>query len=254
VKFNKFKRSRKNKHLINRLLDAFLFGFFLIMAIGACVYLYMNPIKSVFPVKHVLFIGNRHLSDDELKVLSGIKGYERMFLISNNEVIQRLLKSPWIRSVAVRKEFPGTMTMVIKESEPFALLDMHDHLFLIDENGKLLEEIKDDSIPFLPVITGDPYRDSKGFSEALKLAKMMTDKGISLETNYIEIILNKPHELSLTIDGTVVKIGSGMYEEKLEKLIELEEEIKNRGIRVDYIDLRFADKAIVKPVNSEVIH
>jgi hypothetical protein len=49
-------------------------------------------------------------------------------------------------------------------------------------------------------------------------------------------------------------MGSGMYKEKLEKLIELEDHIKNNGILVDHIDLRFADKAIVKPIKNEVIN
>ena len=45
-----------------------------------------------------------------------------------------------------------------------------------------------------------------------------------------------------------------MYKEKLEHLLELENQIKNSGILVDYIDLRFADKAIVKPIKEEVIN
>ena len=52
----------------------------------------------------------------------------------------------------MRKQFPDTLSLVIKESEPFALLDMKGHLFLVDEKGNLLEELRDDSIPFLPVI------------------------------------------------------------------------------------------------------
>jgi cell division septal protein FtsQ len=81
----------------------------------------------------------------------------------------------------------------------------------------------------------------------------MNDRGFLSGTDHIEIMIRKPHELALTIDGTVVKMGDGRYEEKLERLINLENEIKSRGIFVDYIDLRFANKAIVKPITSEVV-
>jgi hypothetical protein len=67
----------------------------------------------------------------------------------------------------------------------------------------------------------------------------------------IEIIAHKPHELAMIVDGTHVKIGEGGYEEKLERLIRLEEDIKNMVLPVDYIDLRFKHKAIVKPLTGK---
>lgn len=253
MKANKLKKAGKRTNMFSIFRNIAVFMFISVIAISAYIYIYSRPIRSVLPFKHVVFIGNRHLTDDELRVLAGIHTNESLVTISNKEVSQRLLKSPWIRSVSVRKELPETLSLVIEEAVPFALLDMNGHLFLIDEKGKLLEELKDDSIPFLPVITCDPYRESEGFSEALKLARLMNDKGFSSEKDNIKIIARKSHELTVTIDRTVVKMGSGGYEEKLERLIELEDEIKNRGIPVDYIDLRFENKAIVKPVTGEAI-
>jgi cell division septal protein FtsQ len=231
-----------------------LFALIMAIIIGTGVYLYLYPVNIIPSIKHVVFTGNKHLTDDEIRELTGIGVHESLTTISNGEVSQRLLKSPWILSVNIKKEFPDTLSLAIKEADPFALLDMNGHLFLIDENGKLLEEMKDSSIPFLPVITGDPFHEKKGFSNALKLAKLMNDRRFSLERDFIGIIISKPHELTVTIDGTVVIMGTGMYKEKLERLIELEDHIKNNGILVDYIDLRFADKAIVKPIKDEVIN
>ncbi len=231
-----------------------MFLFIVSITIGISTYIYLHPIQILFPVKHFVFKGNRHLTDEELRELTGIRVHESLITISNRQVSQSLLKSPWILSVSVRKEFPDTLSLFIKEAEPFALLDTNGHLFLVDENGKLLEEMKDDSIPFLPVITGDPFNEHKGFADALKLVKLMNERRFLSERDYIEIIVSKPHELTVTIDGTVVIMGSGMYKEKLERLLELEDKIKNSGILVDYIDLRFANKAIVKPIKDEVIN
>jgi len=240
--------------IFRALCNGAVFVFIMAIVTGIGAYIYLHP-DNIFPaINNVVFTGNKHLTDDELRELGGIGSHESLLTISSREVSKRLLKSPWVMSVNIKKEFPETLALEIKEVEPFALLDMNGHLFLIDENGKLLEEMKDSSIPFLPVITGDPFREERGFSDALKLAKIMNDRGFSLERDYIEIIISKPHELKVTIDGTVVIMGSGMYKEKLERLIELEEHIKNSGILVDHIDLRFSDKAIVKPIKDEVIH
>lgn len=251
MKANKLRRAGKKINIFGIFRNVAVF--IVIFAIAIFIYIYLRPVRSVLPIKHVVFTGNKHLTDDELKVLTGVNANDSLITISNKKVSLRLLKSPWIKSISVRKQFPGTLSLVIEEAVSFALLDMNSHLFLIDEKGKLLEELKGDSIPFLPVITGDPFREKEEFSEALNLARLMNDKGFSPGRDHIDIFARKPHELTVTIDGTVVKMGSGMLEEKLKRLIELEDEIKNRGIPVDYIDLRFAGKAIVKPITNKVV-
>lgn len=248
---NRFKRSTSRIRILSILGTGAVFIFLIAITIGID---YSHSINIFLPIKHFVFTGNRHLTDDELRELTGIRDHESLIIISNRKVGKRLLKSPWILSVSVRKEIPDTLSFEIKEAVPFALLDMNGHLFLIDESGNLLEEIRGDSIPFLPVLTGDPFNEKEGFYDALKLATLMKDRRFSLERDYIEIIVSKPHDLTVKIDGTVVKMGSGMYKAKLEKLLELEEKIKTSGILVDYIDLRFANKAIVKPIKNEVIN
>jgi cell division protein FtsQ len=251
MKANRLKMAGKRANIFSKLKTI---AVFILIAITLIFYRYYSlPINSILPVKHVVFVGNSHLTDDELLALAGVHMNESLIMISNKSVSQRLLKSPWVRSVNVRKEFPETLSLVIEEAAPFALLDMNGRLFLVDEKGKLLEELKDNSIPFLPVITGDPFKEKEGFSEAINLARLMNDKGFLSEIDHIEIIVKKPYELTAIIDGTVVKMGSDRYEEKLERLIELEDEIKSRGIPVDYIDLRFANKAIVKPITNKVV-
>lgn len=224
----------------------------LLSALTITVYISLNKIKSSFPIRNVVFYGNKHLTDDELRSLAGIHGNENIITVSRKKVSQMLLKSPWIKSVSVRKELPDTLSVLIEEVTPFALLDMNGRIFIINDKGDLLEELKDNPIPFLPVITANPYNRDEGFSEALSLAKSMNDLGFSSERNQIEIIVSRPQELTAIIDGTVVKVGSGDYRKKLERLLELEGDIKKRNIPVDFIDLRFENRVIVKPV-KEVI-
>lgn len=227
--------------------------FLLVSALVITVSVYISgTIRSVFPIKHFVFSGNKHLTDDELKILAGLYGGEGLITISSKEVSQRLLKSPWIKSVSLRKEFPETLSVVIEEAVPLALLDMNGHLFLIDDNGKLLEELKDEAVPFLPIITGDPFKEREGFSEALNLINVMKGKGLLLGKDHIEINAQRPQELAISIDGIIVKVGAGGYQEKLERLIELEDEIKRRNTAVDYIDLRFANRVILKPIKEVV--
>jgi len=253
MKANRLKRGTKRIKASGIVRNMSVLLFVLTVAILAYFYLHSHPLKSIFPVRHVSFIGNRHLTDDELRQLSGICPNDSLLMISGSQVSRRLLESPWVRSVSLRKEYPGTLSIAIKEAEPFALLDMNNRLFLLDGNGKLLEGLRGDSIPFLPVITGDPYNEKEGLSEGLKLARLLNEKGFSSETDRVEIVAHKPTELSVKIGGVIVKVGAGEYEEKIERLIKLEKEIKTLGVPIDYIDLRFERKAIVKPMSEKVL-
>ncbi|HYA12592.1 MAG TPA: FtsQ-type POTRA domain-containing protein [Thermodesulfovibrionales bacterium] len=243
-------KKKKNKSSLLIGITAFVL---LVSALATVAYISYIKVISAFPVKKIIFNGNKHLTIDELRALAGIHGKESLIALSGKSVSQRLLKSPWIRSASVSKVFPDTLSIVISEVVPFVLLDVNGHIFLSDDKGNLLEELKDNTIPFLPIITGDPFKEKEGFSEALTLAKTMIDMGFSSERDQIEIVLSKPQELTSVIDGTVVKIGIGEYREKLERLLELQEEIQRRKIPVDYIDLRFANRVVVKPI-KEVIN
>jgi cell division protein FtsQ len=220
-----------------------------------CIYTYHRvfAMKPLYPVEEIVFIDNKRLTDEELGEIAKAGMRKSLLTVSCREISRRLLESPWIRSASVRKEFPGTLAITIQETEPFALLDIHEHLFIIDEKGKFLEELKDDAVPFLPIIVSDPYKEREGFSEALFLVRVLNDKGLILGKDHIEVIAHKPQELSIEMDETVVKIGAGGYDEKLERFLQLEKDLRERNIPVDCIDLRFDDKAIVKPITAKKV-
>ena len=192
------------------------------------------------------------MTDEELKGLAGLTPADNLFTVSGRKISRKMMESPWIRSVAVRKEFPDRLLVDIREAEPFALLDLKGKLFIVDEKGTMLEELGNIAVPFLPVISGNPYQEREAFLEALTFAKAIKNTGVLSRKDHIEIISHKPQEMSVNIDGIVVKVGEGEYEEKLARLTDIEEEIKSRKISVDYIDLRFANRVLVSPVNEVI--
>lgn len=222
------------------------------MAVVCAAYLISLPLRSSFVVHRVVFTGNEHLSDEELRNLAGLRPGENLLTLSGSRIFARMMKSPWLRSVSIRKELPDVLHILIKEAEPFALLDMKGHLFIVDDSGRMLEELRDSQMPFLPIISADPFGKKEAFSEAISLVRAVKGTGLLSRKDHVEIIAQKPKEMTMNIDGIVVKVGSGEYEEKLGRLMELEEEIKKRQIPVDYIDLRFSNRVIVKPVNEVI--
>lgn len=250
IRKTKTKKNRSS-NLIAR-IKYFVLLVFPVIAVVVSIYVAVLRVNAAFHVQKVLFSGNEHLTDEEIRELAGLKNNENMIMLSGSLLYKKLMESPWIRGAAIRKEFPDSIHIHIKEAEPFALLDRKGHLFIIDDRGTLLQELKDSPIPFLPVITGVQFGKNETVSDALSLVHAIREKGLLYEKDHIEIIANKPEEMSINLDGIVVKVGVGNYEDKLYRLVELEEELKSRNIHVDYIDLRFANKAVVKPVNEVI--
>lgn len=251
IKKNMMVKKNSGSGILPRLkyfvLRVFPAGLFILIT-----YFVSTAVISASQIRQIDFSGSEHLTDEELRGLTGLKGSENLVSLSGSRVFSKMTASPWIRSVSIRKEFPDTLHILVKESEPAALLEVRGSLFIIDDRGEMLQELKDSPIPFLPVISGVPFGKKENISEALNLVRAIKDKGLLFDKEHIEIVASKPKEMSVNFDGMIVKVGEGDYEDKLLRLIDLEEEIERRNIHVDYIDLRFTNKAIVKPV-KEVI-
>lgn len=255
MKKNTRKNVAVNKHKGVRFLAAAKYLVFVVLPVVllvALIFLASHTVQTLFRVRSVVITGNEHLTDEELKGMAGISTDENLFRMSSSRISSKLAASPWIRSVAVRKEFPDRLLIQITEAEPFALLDMKGKLFIVDDRGTMLEELRNIAVPFLPVILSNPYQEKEAFLEAITLAKAIKNTGSLSRKDHIEIISHKPQEMSVNIDGLVVKIGAGEYEDKLARLADIEQEIKQRNISVDYIDLRFANRVLVSPVNQVI--
>lgn len=211
--------------------------------------------KNFLPIRKVVFIGNKHISESELRTLSGFssKTSGTMTNISASSIKVSLMKSPWIRNVSIRRELPDVLKIKVCETEPLAILEMRGRPFLIDNAGRLLEELRGVTVPFLPVILSDPFKNQESFAEAVKLAMVLRERNIAKERGRVEIVANRDKEsLSVVIDGVLIKVGYGEYSKKFERLFELENKLRKRAMAVEYIDLRFSDNAIVKPVKEIV--
>lgn len=206
--------------------------------------------KRVFPVKNIVITGNNHLEEDEIK--DAISAIEKKGLLRSSlrDAERRLRTLPWIKKAYLRKQFPDTLIIRIEETVPKAILNLNGIPSLMDGEGKVLEKIREEETPFLPIIKGiNPEEGREALMEALSLIDALSQEGIIPDKGFIEIT-SKPYGLSMNMDGEVFKVGYGRYAEKLRQWKELEGELRKRGIAIEYVDLRFPDRVIVKPIKT----
>ena len=61
---------------------------------------------------------------------------------------------------------------------------------------------------------------------------------------------SSPEDITLKVDSISIKVGAGDFDKKLERLEAIKDEIQKRNMTIEYIDLRFANKVIVKPLGN----
>ncbi len=218
----------------------------LIALLGLLYSLYL--LRGVFKIRDIYIYGNQQLRVDEIRSLIKIKRGDRLFDTPLSELYERLRSNPWIKEARVRRELTGLVHISIKEASPAALLQFRGRTYLIDTDGVLLEDIGETKTFFLPIIKDiDPFKAKPAYREALSLIRFLIEKRPFENPSGLEISGSRPEEIYVVVDGVRIIIGSGDYEVKMGRLDLVRKEIIKRNIAVDTIDLRFANKIIVRP-------
>jgi len=238
------RRSEKTALFFKRGTIALLF-----VALIAAAVLGLKTLSQQFNVDEIMISGNYHLDRDDILGSIRIHKGHSLWKLHFEDIENRLKENPWIKKVAFRKQYPDRLVIKIEEAEPKALLSIKKGLYLIDREGSILERIQGETVPFIPVIKNINTKNRKGISEALKLVEVLTRKNDFMDSESIEIGLES-YGLSVKIDGELIKVGYGRYGEKFERWRELEPEIRKRGVPIKYVDLRFKDSVIIKPMRE----
>lgn len=230
------------------------FVFIFIAFIASCLGMYFFAIHNVI-AKEIIFTGNRYLKNEELQSLIGIKVNEKMYAVTDKAIYKNLKSSPWIKDAVIRREFlsfyRGRILINVKEAVPIAILKKgeSERMYLVDNDGTVLEPMKEGTVFFLPIIKEiDPKKSKETFVEAVRFIMVLHERKLFSPGDNIVITGQRPEDISLEIEGVSIKIGSGDLDKKLDRLGIVTEELEKRNMQVEYIDLRFADKIIVKPV------
>ena len=89
----------------------------------------------------------------------------------------RLMRFGWIREARVSRRLPDTLVIDILERQPVAIWQNNQQLSLIDADGVVLEPVRIDHMPNLPLVIGpDANRHMAGLGALLQAAQVVTSE------------------------------------------------------------------------------
>jgi cell division protein FtsQ len=197
----------------------------------------------------------KRLKQEDVIALTGVRTGDDLLSLRLGRVSEQLMKNPWVEKVRVRRYFPNTLAIEISEREPVAIINM-GYLYYVDNKGEIFKPLNSGDGLNYPVLTGiteedmvkDPNGSKEAMAQALNLIGMLQGRrGLAL-ADISEIHYDKGYGYTLfTMNGGVpVKLGNGSFEEKLARLARIYGELQAQLPTLEYIDLDYSDKIIVK--------
>jgi cell division protein FtsQ len=107
-----------------------------------------------FALKHVEIKGATRVRKIDVYNIAFDQPSSAMPLVDLEATRQRLLRFGWVRDARVSRRLPDTLVVDIVERRPAAIWQHNQRLALIDMDGVVLEAVKLDSMPDLPLLIG----------------------------------------------------------------------------------------------------
>ncbi len=230
-------------------------GFILVAAAGFGAWQGYRAIMhaDMFVISGVDVKGVNQLREQDLKDIAAVFTGQNIFRVDINAAIRKASANPWVKESRIYRKLPNRITMVFTERVPFAVLDTGPAKYLMDEEGVVIERLaKDRTVAWpLPVIEIRDYHAhpgeqvaAAGLADARQLLMEIASRG-GWRLPDVTVRANSPDSLSIVYADYEFKIGSGRYSEKLRRLAEVMEDVKQRGLEIAYVDLRPERQAAV---------
>lgn len=163
---------------------------------------------------------------------------------------RRLETHRWVKEARLRKVFPSTLWVEIKERQPAAILQTGSTFLLIDKEGVILEPLSTRNDFPLPVLT-DASEFKEHYQEKLSLAWSCLDSiPAEIRGGIDSLDLSQMDAITLTFKQypTRLLLGSEHFREKTEFFQMALAHLENQNGPLEYVDLRFDNRIYIKPL------
>jgi cell division protein FtsQ len=107
-----------------------------------------------FAVKRVEIKGLERMNPMQVHYVAASQNSMAMPLVELEETRERLLRFGWVQEARVSRRWPDTLVVDIVERQPAAVWQHNQELMLIDREGVLLEPVRLEAMPDLPLVIG----------------------------------------------------------------------------------------------------
>ena len=249
-------RLRVSWNVVRRALSVLLFVFGVYQSIA---FAFTTPLLRV---KRISVHGNVRLSSGEVQALVEDLRGSSILRVDLDAFRQRLVESPWVADVALRRVLPSTVEIFVSERRPVGLCRMGTDLYLIDETGTVIDQFGPQYSEFdLPIIDGLIDRSANttaratidvGRAELASRVIAALARSQQIAGRLSEVDVTDAHDAVVLLDGdsALLHLGDDKFLERVQSYLELSPALRERVREIDYVDLRFDPRVYVRPAGD----
>lgn len=145
---------------------------------GVIAFLFISPVFNITKIK----VENASkISENTYISLSEIEIEENIFKISKSRIRELIKEEPYVEEVEVKRELPGTVSLIVTERMPSYMIEKSGMYIYIDKNGYALETSTESlDLPILKGVRTD--------LDNLKMGERLLDEDLAKFNDLIKII------------------------------------------------------------------
>ncbi len=193
-------------------------------------------INSNFNIKKIIIENNVILNDQTINEKLSYLYNENLFNLNSDKITKILNEDSFIESFSIKKIYPNTIKLEIKEKQPIAILIDKKKKFYISSKGNLIDFFNIDIYQDLPNVFGNGkdfytlYLDLQNVNFPIKMIKSF----YFFETGRWDLILN---------NGKIIKLPANNYLFSLNNFINFMDNTQFKKYKI--FDYRIKDQLIL---------
>ncbi|MCO6526631.1 cell division protein FtsQ/DivIB [Snodgrassella sp.] len=198
-----------------------------------------------FPVRQIQVLQPlKHLQSTEIEKISRQYLRGNIFTVNVNAAQAELAKLPWVAKVQVKRIWPDTVQLDIKERVPVARWNTQQ---LVDMDGRIFNAAAQEQLPLLVGTTGSARYMTV---HLLTFENLLQPTGLHVQE--LQLSDRSAWQLILT-NGITLRLGREKVEQRLASFVwAWQQVLQNQASNIDYVDLRYPDGFALRYKNRTV--
>ncbi len=194
-----------------------------------------------FAIEDVKVSGNDETSEIEILQLLGLDGTTSLVALNADAARQKIANLPWVQNVEVRKVYPRTVEVKLKEREAYAIWQHGSELSLIQKDGSVIAPLRDNKFAKLPLFVG---RDAETAAASIddQFAKW---PDVRSHVKAFVRVAGRRWDLYLD-NGVIIKLPEDNIDDALARLTKLDKEQNLLQRDIAAVDLRIDDRTAIE--------
>lgn len=218
--------------------------------------------RGYLNIEKAIITGARTLTTQDVMELAGEPLGKNIMEFDLAAAGRALEAHPLIRNVTVKREFPSAVRLEINERFPVAAVDAGE-AWLVDEDGVMLRPAEPGELDRLPLLTGafdgngapEPGRrvKARAVRDAVYAVKRLDGYRLFGRHSVQSVDVSKPDRLAVRFSGAapVLITPRGEWTDEAARLRTVDYILRGQEETVEYIDVSFENKVVVRSSNVE---